>query len=94
MGGRRQQAAQPTEFKIPKLPEPLQTIFSTISAIIPSPFLALGSVIAITYIVSILIGFLFRNLFVVFALTMLPVHGQAKTFMWVVFVIAGLLGYL
>jgi hypothetical protein len=82
---------QPTQIK---LPEPLQTILSFISKVIPTPFLVLGAVFLFMYVATAVIGLMLRNLFVVIALVSLPIPGQAKLMMWIAFFGAGIFGYL
>lgn len=89
-GGARQQQ-QPTPLK---LPEPFQTILSAITAIIPTPFLVLGSVFLFMYLATAVIGLILRNLAIVIGLTMIPLHGQIKTVLWILFFGGGVLGYL
>lgn len=90
MGGRQQQP-QPVQFE---LPEPFKTALSVVTAIVPTPFLVVGTMLFGIYAFTWILSFIVQNISYIIVLQMVPLPPPFRTYAYLALFMGSFLGYL
>jgi hypothetical protein len=93
-GGRQQQQqGQPAPVQF-QLPEPIKTVLSVLTTLVPAPFLVVGTMLFGIYVFTWVLSFIVRNIAYIIALQFIPLPPPYKTYAWVGLLAGSVLGYL